>query len=64
MYKILCQHKDHFVETVAKDIASREEAEYILAEYVMNPKTKMLSHYIVPQKEDDNEIQRRKVIVL
>lgn len=67
MYMIEMQRKDHFVEVVACDIPNREEAEYILAEYVLNEKNMYNSFYILPQptKEKDNvEIQRRDVIVL
>jgi hypothetical protein len=67
MYMIEMQRKDHFVEVVAVDIPNREEAEYILTEYVLNDQNKMNSFYILPQpkKEKGNvEIQRRDVIVL
>jgi hypothetical protein len=67
MYMIEMQKKDHFVEIVACDIPTREEAEYILAEYVLNENNRMHSFYILPQPKKENgnvEIQRRSVIVL
>lgn len=67
MYMIEMQRKDHFVEVVAADIPSREEAEYILTEYVLNEKNSMNSFYILPQPKKENgdvEVQRRDVIVL
>jgi hypothetical protein len=54
MYMIEMQRRDHFVEVMAIDIPNREEAEYILTEYVLNEKNKDCSFYILPQPKKEN----------
>lgn len=46
MYRVIKQMRDHFTEVVARGIISREEAEYIVAECLLQKGNEHNSYYI------------------